>query len=227
ACFTNRNVCVQLVAPGAAITSDGFTSDTALTTFFGTSQAAPHAAGMAAVILGAHPGLGVDDVERALLTSPTTVADPVLSRTYAFLDAVESLAAAECTDGCNPRSSCEVAACNGSRVCAHTPMSPGSPCGDVTCAGGTRSAPTCDASGACAAQTTSCGAYQCNGGGDECPASCTPQSDCASGHTCQGRSCVAAAPSDGGGCQTAPGAPPWAALALAALLVIKRRRWTR
>src|SRR5262249_24544131 len=27
ACFTNRNVCVQLVAPGAAITSDGFTSD--------------------------------------------------------------------------------------------------------------------------------------------------------------------------------------------------------
>lgn len=225
-CFTNRNACVALVAPGAAITSDGFASDTALITFFGTSQAAPHVAGMAAVIWGAHPSLTVDQVEHSLLTSTTSVPDPTLAQSYAFLDAVDSLAAAECEDGCNAQSLCEVAGCNAAGICQHTPMTPGTPCGDATCSNGTRTDPICNASGACAQETTACGAYQCNAAGDDCLASCVLQTDCAGGYTCQQRSCVAAA-GDGGGCQTARGAPPWAALALLALLVIKKRRWSR
>jgi len=224
-CFSNRNACVALAAPGAAITSAYNTSDIATSTFFGTSQAAPHVAGMAAVIWGKYPELTVDQVEHALLTSTTTVNDPSLPQTYAFLDAVDSLAAAECDSGCEAQSVCESAACNASGLCVHSPMSPGSACGPTTCADANLTVPTCNDAGDCADVTTSCGMYACNTDGNQCLTRCVLPSDCAQGARCESRACVMAE-SDGGGCQTSRGEPSFATLLLVTFL-LWRFPWTR
>ena len=68
AAFSNSGPAVDLFAPGVSITSATDTSDTAKATFSGTSMASPHAAGAAAVYLGAHPRATPAQVSRALVT---------------------------------------------------------------------------------------------------------------------------------------------------------------
>ncbi|BAL92828.1 putative subtilase-family protease [Actinoplanes missouriensis 431] len=54
--FSNYGSCLDLFAPGVNIKSAGKGSDGAVKTMSGTSMAAPHAAGAAAMVLGTHPG---------------------------------------------------------------------------------------------------------------------------------------------------------------------------
>lgn len=78
ASFSNYGACVNLFAPGFAITSAGIADDYGTAAMSGTSMASPHVAGAAALYLEAHPNATPAEVNRALLDSATTnaVSDP-------------------------------------------------------------------------------------------------------------------------------------------------------
>ena len=72
-CFSNSSPLVELLAPGALTTSSGPGGGTL--TEGGTSQAAPHVAGAAAVLLQARPTLTPDDIIAVLAATGNPVAD--------------------------------------------------------------------------------------------------------------------------------------------------------
>lgn len=70
--YSNTGGCVDLVAPGDDVTSDWAGSDTDSRVDGGTSMAAPHAAGAAALYLAAHPTASPAAVRSALVGTATT-----------------------------------------------------------------------------------------------------------------------------------------------------------
>ena len=96
ACFSNVSTALDLLAPGAAITSDG--NNGGLSTFFGSSQASAHAAGAAAVLMAARPALRPEQVESVLKASGVPIFDARIGLTFPRIDvaaALESVLAAE------------------------------------------------------------------------------------------------------------------------------------
>ena len=73
ACFSNSSSAVDLLAPGAAISSSGMGGGVA--GFAGTSQAAPHVAGAIALMLQAKPSATADEIEAALKASGRPLTD--------------------------------------------------------------------------------------------------------------------------------------------------------
>ncbi|MFJ9544029.1 S8 family peptidase [Streptomyces sp. NPDC101225] len=65
--FSNFGPAVDLFAPGVSITSASYASDTGRATFSGTSMAAPHATGAAALYLAGHPKATPAQVAKALV----------------------------------------------------------------------------------------------------------------------------------------------------------------
>ena len=70
--FSNWGSCVDIFAPGSSITSAWHTSNTATNTISGTSMAAPHVAGVAALYLASNPGASPAQVENAINANATT-----------------------------------------------------------------------------------------------------------------------------------------------------------
>ncbi|MGM1063326.1 S8 family peptidase [Saccharothrix sp. Mg75] len=77
ATFSNYGTCTDLFAPGQGITSSWHTGDSATNTISGTSMAAPHVAGAAALHLAGRPGDTPAAVQAALVdaATPDKVAD--------------------------------------------------------------------------------------------------------------------------------------------------------
>ncbi|TDB80864.1 S8 family peptidase [Micromonospora sp. KC721] len=72
ASFSNYGTCVDIFAPGANIVSAYRTSDTATSSLSGTSMAAPHVAGAAALVLSANPSYTPAQVGSFLTSNATT-----------------------------------------------------------------------------------------------------------------------------------------------------------
>ena len=70
--FSNYGSCVDIFAPGSSITSAWSTGDTATNTISGTSMAAPHVAGVAALYLAGNPSASPSTVRTALVNNSTT-----------------------------------------------------------------------------------------------------------------------------------------------------------
>ncbi|NDH91747.1 MAG: serine protease, partial [Actinobacteria bacterium] len=69
--FSNFGSCLDVFAPGSSIVSAGHTSDTATRTLSGTSMAAPHVAGVAALALSQNTAMTPAEVASAIASSAT------------------------------------------------------------------------------------------------------------------------------------------------------------
>ena len=72
ASYSNIGTCLDLFAPGSAITSAWSTGDSATNTISGTSMASPHVAGVAALYLEDHPSASPAEVRTALIGKATS-----------------------------------------------------------------------------------------------------------------------------------------------------------
>ena len=69
--FSNTGTCIDIFAPGSSITSAWIGNTTAISTISGTSMAAPHVAGVAAVLIGRFPTSTPAQIATMLRTSAT------------------------------------------------------------------------------------------------------------------------------------------------------------
>jgi hypothetical protein len=90
-CFSDSSTTLDLLAPGAVITATGLGGGTS--TYWGTSQAAPHVAAAAAVLFAAVPAATPDQAEFALKSTGQPVIDRANTRITPRIDLEAALAA--------------------------------------------------------------------------------------------------------------------------------------
>lgn len=91
-CFSNTPARVDLVAPGAPMLSDGLNGTTS--TFWGTSQASPAAAAVAALMLECNATLKPADIKQKMIKTGVKRTDPKNNLSFPSLRALEAVLAA-------------------------------------------------------------------------------------------------------------------------------------
>jgi subtilisin family serine protease len=202
ACFSNQSSNLDVVAPGCVTWSAEPSADNTITTLCGTSMAAPHVSGLAALLLDENPTLTPAQVRQAIRDGAIDKGLAGFDKIYGYgrVDALNSLALASSpgcsTNGdCNDGNLCTTDACSGS-VCSHTPTScdDGNLCTVDICdpvSGCVHQAVNCDDANTCTSDSCSaatgcvhtpiCGTCAASG------ESCTSNADCCSSK-CRGRS---------------------------------------
>lgn len=87
--FTSRNALLDLLAPGKPITSTGLNGGTS--TFQGTSQASPHAAGLACLLRQVRSDITPADILDTMKVSGVSVFDAPTNRTFPRIDALAAV----------------------------------------------------------------------------------------------------------------------------------------
>lgn len=93
-CFTNRSAMLDILAPGAIINSSKLGGSTPIepySMFAGTSQAAPTAAGVAALMLQVNPDLTPDQIQTTMQDTGVAIYDSHSTRTYYRIDALKAV----------------------------------------------------------------------------------------------------------------------------------------
>jgi subtilisin family serine protease len=90
-CFTNSGSALDIIAPGAPITSDYLNGGLAM--FYGTSQASPTAAGVAALMLQAAPNLTPNQIEATLKSTGTLITDTRNGLQFPLINALAAVQA--------------------------------------------------------------------------------------------------------------------------------------
>ena len=99
-CFSNSSTALDLLAPGAAITSTGRGSSTS--TYYGTSQASPMAAAAAADLLQKNPSLTPPQITATLKSTGKLTIDSRNGRMTARIDILAALNGPPLTDDTEP-----------------------------------------------------------------------------------------------------------------------------
>jgi subtilisin family serine protease len=117
-CFSNQSDLLDVTAPGAVIWSASTASGGGqITTMSGTSQACPHVAGLAALILSVDPSLTPTEVRQIIRDGAVDLGPTGFDRGYGYgrIDAINSL---ELVDGCTSDPDCDDGLyCNGEETC--------------------------------------------------------------------------------------------------------------
>lgn len=88
-CFTNSSARLDILAPGAPVRGDGLGTGTS--TFYGTSQASPTAAGTAALMLQANPNLKPSTILSILKVTGQLITDPKNSRQFPSINSLSAV----------------------------------------------------------------------------------------------------------------------------------------
>ena len=173
-CFSNRSSKLDVAAPGCIIFSDDSTvaAGNGLVGFCGTSQATPHVAGLAALLLDANPALTPANVRAHIRNGAVDLGTPGFDTNFGYgrIDVINSLNLAAPPVGCTTNPQCDDGLfCNGAETCVAS-----------VCQAGT--APNCSDGVACTTDS-------CNEGTDTCDhaannAACTDGLFCNGAETC-------------------------------------------
>lgn len=196
-CFSNRSVNLDVAAPGGGIWSAGISSSSSVIEMFGTSQASPHVAGLAALIIGEDPSLTPAEVRQLLRDGAVDLGTAGFDSNFGYgrIDVIDTLDLVTGGGGCQSHAECDDGlACNGSETCnfetgtcqSGTPVN----CNDgVACTSDTCNEPSgtcshtpnngaCDDGQFCNGAETCNATLGCQAGSDPCaPEPCNESND--------------------------------------------------